>query len=150
MTDIYDIKANILWFPIDIFYSFLYIIFFIVIFLLLKYMLNKKTLWEDNNKLNEVLNEKIDYLKLLLEIDPNIKKEEFYSKISLILRDFLEEKLQKPISKMTFKEIKDLLLEKHTEDLVASIYFSEFKKEIDDSSQFREKILDEVKALLSK
>lgn len=150
MTDIYDIKANILWFPIDIFYSFLYIVFCIIIFLSLKYMLDKKTKLEDIDFLKEDLKEKIDYLKLLLEIDPNIKKEEFYSKISLILRDFLEEKLQKPVSKMTFKEIKDLYLERHIEDMIWSIYFSEFKKEIEDSLEFREKILDEVKDLLSK
>ena len=144
MNDIYDIKANLLWLPIDIFYSFLYIIFLaILFFVFIKYQERKK-------EVKTLVKEKIDYLKALKEINLNSSKEVFYSKISVVLRDFLEEKLSKPISKMTLNEIKNLSLEGTIEKVVENIYFKEFKRETEDNLDVREKIFEKVKNLLVK
>jgi len=149
MNDIFDIKSNILWWPIDFFYSFLYIIFFIIFFFLIKKFSKKP------EKILEVVEkkfepEKINFSELLKKISFEDTKEKFYSKISFILKNFLEEKNLKPISKMTFKEIKNLNLEKNLENLIKEIYFSEFKKDTDDNLELRKKIFEEVKNLINK
>lgn len=41
MTDIYDIKTNLLWLPINIFYSIIFIICFILFYVILSKYLNK-------------------------------------------------------------------------------------------------------------
>lgn len=94
--------------------------------------------------------EKINFSELLEKISFEDHKEKFYSQISFILKNFLEEKNLKPISKMTFKEIKNLHLEKNLENLIEWIYFSEFKKNIDDNLEIRKKIFEEVKNLINK
>jgi hypothetical protein len=51
---------------------------------------------------------------------------------------------------MTFSEIKNLSLEENIESLICSIYFKEYKSEIEDNIELRKKILNEVKLIFSK
>lgn len=152
MTDIYDIKANILWLPIDIFYSIIFLFFYIFFYLILnKYFSKNKEKNTEIFQLNiSTQKEKIDYLEFLQNIEENYLNSEksiFYSKLSEIIRLFLEEKLGKAISKMTFDEIKDLNLEKNLESILKNIYFKEFKREVEDDINSRESIILKVKKL---
>ncbi len=145
MTDIYDIKTNILWTPINIFYSILYILFFIIIVFLLKYLYSKKDV---NKKEILIIKEKIDYNKILENIDINISKEKFYKELSFIIKWFLEEEIKKPISKMTFKEIKKIWLEKDIENLIKNIYYKEYQKDFYDNLEIREKIIKDISKII--
>lgn len=152
MTDIYDIKQNILWLPIDLFYSVVFVLFYIFFYIILSKYLNKdKVLKEEIIEKESITKGKVDYIEILEEIKNkylNSSKEIFYSKLSEVIRLFLEENQEKPISKMTFEEIKSLNLEKNIENIIKDIYFKEFQKDIEDNYELRKKVLDEVKSLV--
>lgn len=153
MTDIYDIKANMLWLPFDIIFSLLFIIFFIIFYIILNKYFNKEE--KENvdilqcNMSTEKENK--DYLEILKNIEENYvwsQSEIFYAKLDEVLRDFLEEKQEIPISKMTFEEIKSLNLEIGLEKLIKKIYFREFDKNISDNIDSRKEVLEEVRTLV--
>lgn len=154
MNDIYDIKANILWLPINLFYSLVFVLFYIFFYVILSKYLNK-----DKEKKVKMLHcnistkkEEINYINILKNIEEKYltsSKEIFYSKLSQLIRLFLEENQKKPISKMTFEEIKSLNLEKNIENIIKDIYFKEFQKDIEDNEELRKKVLEEVKSLVN-
>lgn len=154
MVDIYDIKDNILWLPIDFFYSIIFVLFYIIFYVILSKYFNK----EKNEEASEMFQRNIStnreylyYSKLLKCIEKNYldsSKEIFYSKLSWIIREFLEEKENLSISKMTFEEIKRLNLEKNTENIIEDIYFREFSENIEDSVEFRKEILGRIRKLV--
>lgn len=150
MIDIFDIRGNILWLPFDFVYIILYALFLLFLYFIFRYLDNKKviSLTQIDNSLYE--KEQINYLFLLENIDINLEKNIFYSEIISIFRDFLDEKIWKNISNMTFSEIKNLSLEENIESLICSIYFKEYKSEIEDNIELRKKILNEVKLIFSK
>jgi len=153
MTDIYDIKDILLWFPININYSLVYIIFLIFLYFLWKYLNNNK-----QEKIEEIVEveEKVenkDFNKILEEIEKkyiNIEKNIFYMKLSEFLRDLLEFKWYKDISKMTYKEISRLDLDKNIKNIIKNIYFKEYKKEIIDSEKQRKEIINDIKKIINK
>jgi len=147
VTEIHDIKDNIIGTPFNSTNSISFIIFLLFLFFifLLYWKKDKKSELPKKEKVN------IDFNKLINEFEikfSNLSKDLFYSKILEILKLFLEEKKWKPFTKMTFKEIKSLKLDKKLENLIEWIYFKEFKKEIDDSEESRKLLFLEVKKLI--
>jgi hypothetical protein len=49
---------------------------------------------------------------------------------------------------MTFEEINDLDLDKSIKSLVMKIYYKEYSKNIEDSSEFRYKVLKEIRKII--
>jgi len=131
-----------------------FVLFYIFFYVILNKYLNK-----DKEKKVELLHcnsstkkEEINYINILKNIEEKYlasSKEIFYSKLSELIRLFLEEKQEKPISKMTFEEIRSLNLEKNIENIIKDIYFKEFQKYIEDNEELRKKILEEVRSLVN-
>jgi len=147
VTEIHDIKDNIIGTPFNSTNSISFIIFLLFLFFifLLYWKKDKKSELPKKEKVN------IDFNKLINEFEikfSTLSKDLFYSRILEILKLFLEEKKWKPFTKMTFKEIKSLKLDKKLENLIEWIYFKEFKKEIDDSEESRKLLFLEVKKLI--
>ena len=150
MTDIYDIKDVLLSFPINITYSLVYLIFLIILFIIYKNIISKK-----DEKIIESVREVIKPKKDYYDILENFKKDYldknekiFYSKLLYILREILEYKWEKNISKMTFKEISNLELSNNLKNLVKSIYYKEYMKDIDDNKEIREKMIEDIKKII--
>lgn len=157
MNDIYDINANILWFPFDVYYTIVFFILFCLVRWGIIFFTRKKNIspisnisWNNWVEWNTKYVEKKDYLSLLYLIHINDPKEIFYTKLSSLLRDFLEEKYQKKISSMTLWEIKKMWLEKNIELLLENIYFTKYAKNMPDNEIMRNEIFFEAKKLLSK
>lgn len=146
MANINDIQENLLWFPIDIKYSIIYILSFLIIYIIIKNILSKKTT-EIKNK-NEIINKKhIDFSFELWKIKSNflnIDKDLFYLKISNLLREFLEEKYNIEITKMTLNEVKNQKLTKEEKELFEEIYLNEYKKDFIDNSDLRLNIIERI------
>jgi len=150
MTDIYDIKDVLLSFPINITYSLVYLIFLIILFIIYKNIINK-----NDEKIIELTNEVIRPKKNYYEILEDFKKDYldknekiFYSKLLYILREILEYKWERNISKMTFKQISNLDLSNDLKNLVKSIYYKEYMKDIDDNKEIREKLIEDIKKII--
>lgn len=151
MTDIYDIKDIILGFPIDFIYSSIYILFIFILYFIYKYLINKKD--SKIEIINDIIVKKqeIDFNKILQEfelkfIDKNSEK--FYSWLLEILRDILESFWNKNISKMTFEEISKLNLDNGLKDIIKSIYYKEYVKQIEDSKEIRVSLINKIKELI--
>jgi len=150
MTDIYDIKDVLLSFPINITYSLVYLIFLIILFIIYKNLINK-----NDEKIIELTNEIIRPKKNYYEILEDFKKDYldknekiFYSKLLYILREILEYKWEKNISKMTFKQINNLDLSNNLKNLVKSIYYKEYMKDIEDNKEIRKKMIEDIKKII--
>ncbi len=146
-----DINPIILWFPINISYSLVFILFLVWLYILWKYLDKQKipekiiktdfwNVWnlEDYKKQLNILEKK--YL--------NIKKDVFYSKLSEILRNIIRYKSKRDISKMTFSEIQKLKINKNLLELIKNIYFKEYAKKIEDSEEIRKNLILEIKKLI--
>jgi hypothetical protein len=77
------------------------------------------------------------------------KTDIFYSKLSEILKEFLEERENKNISKMTFNEINKLNLEENIKNLIKNIYFKEYKQSFEDNNEIRKNLIEEVKKIIN-
>jgi len=150
MTDIYDIKDVLLSFPINITYSLVYLIFLLILYFIYKNLINK-----NDEKIIELTNEVIRPKKNYYEILEDFKKDYldknekiFYSKLLYILREILEYKWERNISKMTFKQISNLDLSNDLKNLVKSIYYKEYMKDIDDNKEIREKLIEDIKKII--
>jgi predicted AlkP superfamily phosphohydrolase/phosphomutase len=49
---------------------------------------------------------------------------------------------------MTFKEINNLELSNDLKDLIKSIYYKEYMKEIDDNNETRKKFIEDIKKII--
>lgn len=153
MTDIYDIKDTFLGLPIDITLSLMFIAFIIILILLYRYLIIKKTPKVSKEADNFIIKLKIsiDYSKLLTEIEEKYlddNKEVFYSKVSWIIRWILEEREYLSISNMTFEEISALELDLDIKKLIKNIYFKEYMKEVDDNKEIRKIIINKIRKLI--
>lgn len=151
MTDIYDIKDFSLWMPVDITNSIIFILIAIIFYIYLKNLSNKNI----DNKLEEiVIEEKIDkknYISIIEEFQKEYlwsKNSIFYSKLIEILRDLLESKWYKNISKMTYDEMSNLSIDDDIKNIISSIYFKEYVKEFTDSKTERENLMYKIKWLI--
>ncbi len=150
MTDIYDIKDVLLSFPINITYSLVYLIFLLILYFIYKNINKIIKPAASSLPLGEI-ERGIDYYDILENfkkdyLDKNEKI--FYSKLLYILREILEYKWEKNISKMTFKEISNLDLSNDLKNLVKSIYYKEYMKDIDDNNEIRKKMIEDIKKII--
>ena len=150
MQQINDIKPIMLWSPINITTTIIFVIFIVILYFIWNYLSkNKKEEIEIKTNFWEVPNINI-YKKQLKELEKNIdiSSQIFYKKLAEILKNILEYYWAKNISKMTFDEIKNLKLKQNLKDLIKNIYFKEYAKEINDSEEIRKKIIKEIKKLV--
>ncbi|MDQ7009766.1 MAG: hypothetical protein Q9M94_05735 [Candidatus Gracilibacteria bacterium] len=101
-----------------------------------------------------------NYKKILKNLEEKYlseNKEIFYSKLSEILREILEQNKNKNISKMTFKEINKALSQSlpggreeatNLISLIKNIYFKEYAQNIEDSEDIRKKLIQEVEKII--
>lgn len=151
MTDINDINDIILGFPISFLYSSIYIFFIVFLYFIYKYLTNKKEIKGETNN-NDLLEiQEVDFNKTLQDFELKSideRSEKFYSGLIEILRDILESFWNKNISKMTFEEIQTLDLDKSLKDIIKSIYYKEYVKQIEDSKEIRFKFINKIKELI--
>jgi len=151
MTDIYDIKAIILWVPIDITYSLIVLLILIISYWLL-FLNNKKQIKQEIIIVEESKIKNIDFDKLIKSLEKNIQiynTEQFYHQIDKILRSYLSnEKGIYNIEELTLKEIEQLDLDIIFRDILKNIYFKEYSKNVGDSLDIRKEYLEKLKNLI--
>lgn len=152
MNDIYDIKENLLGLPIDITNSLIFIIFLIGIYIFLKIFFKKE---EKEEKIEEKPILKVEYkdynniLNQFVSEYLDSKSHIFYSGLIVILREILEEKENKNISKMTFDEINILNIDDSIKNLIKDVYFNEYMEYLSqDSIDYRSKLVANVRGLI--
>lgn len=152
MNDIYDIKDTLLWFPIDIINTIVFIVFIIASLFILKLLLKKQ---EKITIKQEIKVEKIEknYIEILNQFEKEYldsNKDIFYSKLIEITREILENKQNKNITKMTYTEINKLNLNTDIKNLIKEIYFKEYQEYItDDNPIYRKQLIDNVRKLMN-
>lgn len=150
MTDIYDIKDVILWFPLNIFNTLVFLIFLISFYIFLKYLFSRK----DKNLVVENIEEnieKINYSILLDDVENKYINSDysiFYTQLSSIIRWILLNKWHKNISKMTYDEIKNIGLDKNIEDIIYGVYFKEYSNWVNDNLNDRKNYISKVRWLI--
>lgn len=147
MTEIHDIKNNLIGLPFDTFNSLFFICFLVLIILFFSFYSKEKK----EKIILEKPKEPTNFNWLISDFEINffeLSKDLFYSKLLWILKLFLEEKMWKSFTKMTFKEIKKINLNKDLESFIEWIYFKEFKKEVEDSKEIRLNLIWEIKKLI--
>lgn len=149
MTDIYDIKENILWLPFSILLSLIFSLLIVWTYFLVNYLKDKKKVIIKKEILIEEKKQEINYIEILKDIENSISKiktSDFYKDISELLRMFLEnEKNIINITKKSFKEIKELNLEKDLENLIKEIYFNEYCE--NESNFKKQEIIEKIKKI---
>lgn len=152
MKDIYDIKKNLFWSPINLVWSLFYILFFIVAYYLYKLYLKSRDKLEQVISKPEIVEKKeINYSKLLLEIEEKYiweTKEIFYAKLSEVVRLYLDDKIANWLSTKTLKEIK-WKVSFDLQAIIEKVYFPEYDDK-DDSLEQREEVLKQTKKLFLK
>lgn len=151
MTDIFDIKPNVLPFLFDINYSFIYIIFIILIFIFLFLKSKKIPDYEIENIY--FTEEKIDFNELFQSIEKHHISSSnviFYQKVKSLLVLFLEYKTKNHISQMTLSELNQFNFPKEWKELFKEIYFRQYEKIIkDDNEEYRKNLLLRLKIFLN-
>jgi len=148
MTDINNIM---LWFPINIIYSLIFIIFLVILYFINIWLNNRKKQKVEEIIIKEPEKKEIDFEKILKLFEEKYIKSEknlFYKKISEILKEIILHKQNTDISKSTLEEIKNLNLDTKIYDLIKNIYFKEYAKEIEDSEEIRKELILKVKKLI--
>ena len=152
MQEINDIKGIMLWTPINIINTIIFIVFIVWLYILWSYLIkNKKVVKvkEKESNLQKTFNIDIYKEKLeQLENNINISSQVFYKQLAEVLKDILEYYWAKNISKMTFNEIKKLKLKQNLKDLIRNIYFKEYAKKIEDNEKIRKQLILDVKGLI--
>lgn len=147
-----DINNIILGFPINLIYSIIFIVF--LVFLTFLYLFNKKPITsytKINNFELKPINNKKDFLKILSLFQKKYldsSKDIFYKKISEILKEIILQEKNNDISKLTFQEINNLKIDSKLIDLIKSIYFKEYEKDIKDSQEIREELISKIRKLI--
>lgn len=143
-----EINKIILWFPIDIINSIIFIIFVILFYFIWKYF-NKNKIYKQPEK--KIFKEKVDFKKIISDFEKNNisnSPEIFYSKLLEIIKEILEQAWVKNISKMTFEEINMLKIKQNLKDLIKNIYFKEYMRKIEDNTEIRKNLISETKKLI--
>ncbi len=152
MTDIYDIKDLLLWFPLNIFNTIIFLLFLFFIFFLDKIFFKKKNIKIVKKiKKGEVIVKKTDFNKILSNFEKKYLDKDFqifYSKLAYILKEIIKQKENKDVSKMTFKEIEKFSLDNDLKNLIKQIYFREYSKDLDDNVEIRKSLINKVKKYL--
>ena len=147
-----DIKTIMLWFPINILNTIIFIIFIIILYFVWKYFTKQKEVKKEENKTNFLKVKSLDdYMKKLDNLEQNYleeKKDIFYWKLMNIFKEIFYFKTKKDISKLTLSEIKNIKLNQKLINLIENIYFKEYAKQIDDSTEYRKNLILEIKKLI--
>ena len=132
--------------------SLIYILFAIFILFFFNKILSSKE--DDIEIINTRVENKIqkrNFDKIILDFEKKYLNENhsiFYSKLIEILRDILETKWIKNISKMTFSQINNLQLDEQIKLLLKNIYYKEYSKNIIDNEQIRLEYISKTKELI--
>lgn len=150
MTDIYDIKPLLLWNCINLIYSLIFIVLFVLAYFILFKKGTKQVIKQ------EVIQEKpkiknIDYATLIQELENNLdnySSEEFYHKIDKILRLYLSSIWFNNIQTLTLIELEKIKLDEIFVNLLKSIYFKEYAQNLEDNIELRKEFLEKLKNLV--
>jgi len=145
MTDINPLMTR---FHINIEYTLIFIIFLVVLYFLYKFLNKPKTIKKIEKK---IVNKEVLapwFHKNLDNLEKNLNSKTFYKDLLSILREILEYKWQKNISKMTLKEINNLKINSKLKDLIKNIYFKEYKQNFEDSENIRKELILKVRRLI--
>lgn len=152
MNDIYDIKDTLFWLPINVTNTLIFIIFIIILFFMVKILFKKEEQIEEIVEQKIEKKEKRNYLDILNEFEKDYidsKSDVFFSKLLEIIREILDVKENKNISKMTFEEINFLKIDNDLKKLIKDIYFKEYSKYVfDDNSDYRKDLISKVKEII--
>ena len=152
MTDIYDIKQNLLGLPINIVYSIFFLIFIIFLIFLYKFLENNKNNRKKSTEgFSHLKVKKINFSKISSNFEEKYLRENktiFYSKLLEILREIYKYKNKKDIWKLTFDEINKLNLDNNLKLLIKNLYFKEYSREVEDSEEVRKKLILEVREII--
>jgi hypothetical protein len=152
MTQINEIKPVMLWLPINIFNTIIFVLFLVILYFVWKYFTKQKEVKKEKIKTNFWKVESIDDFKKDLEnLEKNYlnsNKDIFYQKLSEILKNIFLYKTKKDISKLTLSEIKKIKLNQKLINLIENIYFKEYAKQIDDNAEIRKNLILEIKKLI--
>lgn len=152
INDIYEIKDISLGYFINIEHTIIYILFLIfLIFIFKKLLSNNKVIENDNKVIEKQIIKKVDFNKIISDFQSNYLNENqtiFYSKLMEILKEILESKWIKNISKMTFSEINNLKIDNNIKLLIKNIYYKEYSKNIFDNEQIRIEYIENIKELI--
>jgi len=139
MSDIYDIKSNIININDFIFLNIIYIFIFIMLFFIFKIYKNKK------RKITQVQKKKPNYKSILQKIEKEYiekDKDVFYAELSKFVRLYLDIQKQGNLSTKTLEELENKI-DLDLYDILKKIYFSEYNKE--ERKDNRQQILNELK-----
>ena len=158
MTDIYEKKWYLLWYPfsknslIFLFFSFLWLIFYKLLSKYLEkyYKTHKKT---TATQPIQTQKKEINYHLLLSELETkyiNSSKDDFYAEASTIYRYYLEDTLWDKSSTKSFTQMqKRFPNEKKLLRNYAQVYFPEYNTHIDSTDE-RLSIIDNLKKIILK
>ena len=148
MTDIYDIKGIVLWLPINILYSLIILLVLIIAYWFV-FKVSKKQIKQEIIIVEEPKIKNIGFKQLIEDLEKNIQiynTEEFYHQIDKILRLYLSNKKWiQNIEKLTLKEVEQLNIDSSFIDILKSIYFKEYAKDIEDSLDTRKEYLEKIR-----
>ncbi len=155
--NIYDVKDPETWYDIFKILSFIgiFVIFFIWFFFVLKYFFpseKQKKIEEDEvpQEKNIIWKNKI---KKLREELSSASREDFYSELSFITREYFEQIFFLSwATKMTLKEIEKKVItaqQKRLFALLKDIYYTLFDEKIEDNKKKREAILEQFLEIIS-
>jgi len=149
MTDIYGIQPLLFDNFINYKISFLYIIIITLILMFFYYIYRKnKVIIIEKSPIINKKDFSID-LDLLYKKYLSSQREIFYSKILWILRDYLEYKTWKHITKMTLNELWKLKLNNNLYKLISSLYYKEYSdNSLNDNLEERKKLIENIKNII--
>lgn len=146
MTDIFDIKSNILPFIFDMNLSIIYIIFILILVWVIYFYTRVPNI--DIEKI-DYKKEKINFFVLLESIKTHhltSEKENFYKKLKDFLVLYFEYKTKNHISKMTLYEIEKMWFSSGFWELFKEIYFRQYSESLfDDNIDYRKSLLERLR-----
>lgn len=151
MTDIYDIKPLLFWDYANLIISLVFIIIFVIVYFILFKKENRQIKVKKKVIIEISKIKKVDYISLLQDLESNLEtynSEIFYHKVDKILRLYLSSIWFKKIEFLTLTELENLKIDKIFIDLLKSIYFKEYSKNIEDNIELRKKYLWKLKDLV--
>ena len=144
----YDIKPVINWEFINITLS----LIILVVWGFLYFLLNTKptTTQQPEIDFNSLL-PVINFSKFIKELENSlmIDSNTFYAKIANLLKLIIQDKFNLNVQALTLEEIEKLPIEEDLKDILASVYYKEFTKPINDDIEKRKKYINQIKVILN-
>ncbi len=142
MKDIYDIQPILLDNFIDYKITILYVILSLIILAIVYYFISSK---KEIQKEEMSVSIKPNFKDRLKSIDLNLDKDRFYAEILAVIKDYLEYKTGKNISKMTLEELKKQNFSKKLYSFIADLYYKEYSNvDIKDTLGQRKELINKL------